>query len=150
MAQSYRIKLPMSGTNVPQLVKIEGAVTIGSAGAITALVPSGLGESGVVPADGTAVQGYLFTIVHSATGTYQVTPTESYIKVVKATAALTSQVAAGSANTLQVRVKPYDSTNNQLNILIVDTGSSNAATDPNSGDVLSFDIDFVNSLAPLV
>ena len=149
MPAPYRIKLPVLGGNIPNKVTLTSSCTIGAAGAITAITPSA-SLTTTIAADGSAVQGYLHTVTHTAAGTYVFAPAEQYVKPSYYNAGLRITTAAGAASTLQVRVRPYDTSANTLTVQIVDTAAANAATDPPSGSVLQFFVEFVGSTSPAV
>lgn len=148
MPSPFRFKFFNLGSNVPNKILIEGLVSIGASGAVTAVTPTGGALGAAIPADGQACPGALFTVTHSATGTYLFTFTETYIRPSYYNAGLRSLTAVGAADTRQVRVRPFDTVNNQLKVEIVDTAAANALVNPASGEVLVLFAEFVGSSVP--
>lgn len=143
-----RVKSLPLGSNMPNKVLIAGSLTIGAAGAITVVTPSGLGLGATIAADGQACAGNLFTVTHTTTGTYVIAPSETYIKIAYYNAGLRSAVAVGAADTRQVRTRVYNAAANTLTIEIVDTAAANALVNPASGESLQFFMEFITSSSP--
>ena len=151
MSSPYRPKFLDIGSNLPNRIIIQGSFTVGANGAITAITPNGSGLAATIAADGSAVQGLLFTVTHPVganAATYTITPSEQYLKLGACRVERFSPTATGTPDLVSLRTAPFGSvTANSLTIYAITT-STGVLTDLAVGTVITFELDFINSVSP--